>query len=122
MYNTPRLRDKNWREKSVSYTQAYRVMSTMHLAINMSYYPISDVIHKFTRDSYLKRFPELESLISDPLQYVCTVKVGCHKHSCYCDLQHFKGQFRSCYGRGKFSYSQYISYGHRGAVNKAPDL
>ncbi|KAL4240096.1 U4/U6 small nuclear ribonucleoprotein Prp31 [Mactra antiquata] len=33
-----------------------------------------NVIHKFTRDCYLKRFPELESLISDPLQYVCTVK------------------------------------------------
>ncbi|XP_045211862.1 U4/U6 small nuclear ribonucleoprotein Prp31-like [Mercenaria mercenaria] len=33
-----------------------------------------NVIHKFTRDNYLKRFPELESLISDPLQYVCTVK------------------------------------------------
>lgn len=37
---------------------------------------VLDVIHKFTRDSYLKRFPELESLISDPLQYVCTVKVS----------------------------------------------
>ncbi|XP_052788119.1 U4/U6 small nuclear ribonucleoprotein Prp31-like [Mya arenaria] len=33
-----------------------------------------NVIHKFTRDNYLKRFPELESLISDPLQFVCTVK------------------------------------------------
>lgn len=33
-----------------------------------------NVIHKFTRDNYLKRFPELESLINDPLQYVCTVK------------------------------------------------
>ena len=35
----------------------------------------SDVIHKFTRDNYLKRFPELESLVNDPLQYVSTVKV-----------------------------------------------
>lgn len=33
-----------------------------------------NVIHKFVRDNYLKRFPELESLISNPLQYVCTVK------------------------------------------------
>lgn len=33
-----------------------------------------NVIHKFTRDYYLKRFPELESLVNNPLQYISTVK------------------------------------------------
>lgn len=32
------------------------------------------VIHRFTRDKYLKRFPELESLVVGPLEYVMTVK------------------------------------------------
>ena len=36
---------------------------------------ISDVIHKFTRDQYQKRFPELESLVPTPMEYVRTVKV-----------------------------------------------
>lgn len=31
-------------------------------------------IHKFTRDKYNKRFPELESLVVNPLDYVRTVK------------------------------------------------
>jgi len=31
-------------------------------------------IHKFTRDKYGKRFPELESLITSPLEYLRTVK------------------------------------------------
>ena len=35
----------------------------------------SDVIHKFTRDQYQKRFPELESLVPTPMEYVRTVKV-----------------------------------------------
>ena len=34
-----------------------------------------DVIHKFTRDNYAKRFPELESLIHTPMEYIKTVKV-----------------------------------------------
>ncbi|CAI9718804.1 Hypothetical predicted protein [Octopus vulgaris] len=33
-----------------------------------------NVIHKFTRDHYAKRFPELESLIPTPMEYVKTVK------------------------------------------------
>lgn len=35
----------------------------------------SDIIHKFTRDKYSKRFPELESLVPDSLDYIRTVKV-----------------------------------------------
>ena len=35
-----------------------------------------DVIHKFTRDNYAKRFPELESLIHTPMEYIKTVKVS----------------------------------------------
>ena len=34
-----------------------------------------DVVHKFVRDVYYKRFPELESLVHLPLEYVRTVKV-----------------------------------------------
>lgn len=33
-----------------------------------------NIIHKFTRDNYSKRFPELESLVPGPLDYVSTVK------------------------------------------------
>ncbi|KAE8750529.1 hypothetical protein FOCC_FOCC002823 [Frankliniella occidentalis] len=32
------------------------------------------VIHRFTREKYSKRFPELESLVVGPLEYVMTVK------------------------------------------------
>uniref|UniRef100_A0A3B4ADH9 NOSIC domain-containing protein n=1 Tax=Periophthalmus magnuspinnatus TaxID=409849 RepID=A0A3B4ADH9_9GOBI len=32
------------------------------------------IIHKFTRDKYSKRFPELESLVPDSLDYIRTVK------------------------------------------------
>ncbi len=31
-------------------------------------------IHKFTREKYSKRFPELESLVASPLEYLKTVK------------------------------------------------
>lgn len=34
----------------------------------------SAVIHRFVRDKYSKRFPELESLVIDPLEYLRTVK------------------------------------------------
>lgn len=34
-----------------------------------------NVIHKFTRDHYSKRFPELESLVPTPLEYIRTVQV-----------------------------------------------
>lgn len=33
-----------------------------------------NVIHQFTKDIYSKRFPELESLVPMPLEYICTVK------------------------------------------------
>lgn len=33
-----------------------------------------NVIHKFTRDHYSKRFPELESLVPTPMEYIRTVK------------------------------------------------
>lgn len=36
---------------------------------------VLDIIHKFTRDKYSKRFPELESLVPDSLDYIRTVKV-----------------------------------------------
>lgn len=32
------------------------------------------IIHRFTRDKYQKRFPELDSLVVSPLEYVWTVK------------------------------------------------
>lgn len=38
--------------------------------------PASDIIHKFIRDKYSKRFPELESLVPNALDYIRTVKVG----------------------------------------------
>lgn len=36
---------------------------------------LSDLTHKFVRDIYNKRFPELEFLVPLPLEYVQTVKV-----------------------------------------------
>ena len=33
-----------------------------------------NVIHQFIKDIYSKRFPELESLVPMPLEYICTVK------------------------------------------------
>lgn len=35
-----------------------------------------DIIHKFVRDKYSKRFPELESLVPNSLDYIRTVKVS----------------------------------------------
>lgn len=34
-----------------------------------------NVIHKFVRDKYEKRFPELESLVPNSLEYLATVKL-----------------------------------------------
>ena len=39
-------------------------------------FDFTDVIHKFARDIYYKRFPELESLVPMPIEYMKTVKVG----------------------------------------------
>lgn len=38
--------------------------------------PTPDIIHKFIRDKYSKRFPELESLVPNALDYIRTVKVS----------------------------------------------
>lgn len=38
--------------------------------------PTLDIIHKFIRDKYSKRFPELESLVPNALDYIRTVKVS----------------------------------------------
>lgn len=35
-----------------------------------------NIIHKFIRDKYSKRFPELESLVPNALDYIRTVKVS----------------------------------------------
>lgn len=35
-----------------------------------------DIIHKFIRDKYSKRFPELESLVPNALDYIRTVMVS----------------------------------------------
>ena len=45
------------------------------LTLLFSFLPTPDVIHKFVRDLYSKRFPELESLVHTPLEYVRTVQV-----------------------------------------------
>lgn len=34
-----------------------------------------NVIHKFVRDKYEKRFPELETLVPTPLEYLATVQL-----------------------------------------------
>lgn len=36
--------------------------------------PLLGTIHRFTKDKYSKRFPELESLVVDALEYVMTVR------------------------------------------------
>lgn len=38
------------------------------------YFLFTAIIHRFVRDKYQKRFPELESLVLIPLEYVRTVK------------------------------------------------
>lgn len=45
--------------------------------------PTSDIIHKFIRDKYSKRFPELESLVPNALDYIRTVKVGAGGARCW---------------------------------------
>ncbi len=39
-----------------------------------SHYIFTAIIHKFVRDKYSKRFPELESLVVSPLEYINTVR------------------------------------------------
>ena len=53
------------------------------------YVLLIDVIHKFLKDKYSKRFPELESLVHTPMEYIRTVKVTTTEklhavHVCIC--------------------------------------
>lgn len=41
-----------------------------------------DIIHKFVRDKYSKRFPELESLVPNTLDYIRAVKVSVFSYTC----------------------------------------
>lgn len=43
-----------------------------NIGIIILYFSVA--VHKFVRDKYQKRFPELESLVVSPLEYVKTVK------------------------------------------------
>uniref|UniRef100_A0A8C6M2Q5 U4/U6 small nuclear ribonucleoprotein Prp31 n=1 Tax=Nothobranchius furzeri TaxID=105023 RepID=A0A8C6M2Q5_NOTFU len=45
-----------------------------------------NIIHKFTRDKYSKRFPELESLVPDALDYIRTVKDELKQLEEACDM------------------------------------
>lgn len=56
--------------KSVRYLKTNRYIQKIHFIYNN----FSVIIHKFVRDKYSKRFPELESLVVGPLEYVQTVK------------------------------------------------
>ena len=42
----------------------------------LSFLFATDVVHKFVRDKYSKRFPELESLVHTSLEYIRTVQVN----------------------------------------------
>lgn len=50
------------------------VLLWLLILLNNLIYFILAIIHKFVRDKYSKRFPELESLVVSPLEYVNTVK------------------------------------------------
>ena len=39
------------------------------------------IVHKYIRDNYAKRFPELEQLVQEPLDYARTVRVCCPVHA-----------------------------------------
>lgn len=39
--------------------------------------PILGIIHKYAKDNYLQRYPELDSLVQQPLDFLKTVKVSC---------------------------------------------
>lgn len=54
-------------------TQNHVLLWLLILLNNLIYFILA-IIHKFVRDKYSKRFPELESLVVSPLEYVNTVK------------------------------------------------
>lgn len=39
------------------------------------YHSLPGIIHKFAKDNYLPRYPELDSLVQQPLEFLKTVKV-----------------------------------------------
>ena len=52
-------------------------MNIFHFDIEILFlniYQFPATIHRFTKDKYSKRFPELESLVVDALEYVMTVR------------------------------------------------
>ena len=51
----------------------YTCISMMFYVFGMLFTAV--VIHKFVRDMYSKRFPELESLLHTPIEYIKTVQV-----------------------------------------------
>lgn len=47
----------------------------IHVSISLVFFcGITAIIHKFTKQKYQKRFPELESLIVGELEYLLTVR------------------------------------------------
>ena len=40
----------------------------------------SDTIHKYVKDLYSKRFPELESMVYTPIEYMKTIRVKQTSH------------------------------------------
>ena len=60
---------------AVPTVQIFIMINVFHNPFPFCLFVFLDVIHKFTRDQYQKRFPELESLVPTPMEYVRTVKV-----------------------------------------------
>ena len=59
----------------------YCCIVDMYTFMNLKHYTnlmfrIVDIIHKFVKDKYSKRFPELESLVHTPLEYIRTIEVS----------------------------------------------
>ena len=62
--------------------QPNRVYDALHTRARAHIHTHAGVIHKFLRDNYGKRFPELEQLVLHPLDYLRTVKAR-HALSCH---------------------------------------
>lgn len=62
-------------EKNALNVKCLKVVLLLLTVVLKFFCLITDIIHKFTRDKYSKRFPELESLVPDSLDYIRTVKV-----------------------------------------------
>lgn len=60
------------------YSCALQVLFNLHFLCELGI----GVIHKFVRDNYAKRFPELEQLVLHPLDYIRTVKVMQNQMDC----------------------------------------